>query len=99
MNLFDQISNIDEYIEKLKLRDSQDILLASGFDLNSAGLGLGSSGLVWAKEDSVLRNDPNGSGLVWADPDSVLKNDPNGSGLVWADPDSVLKVGTNNDEF
>jgi len=99
MNLFDQISNIDEYIEKLKLRDSQDILLASGFDLNSAGLGLGSSGLVWAKEGSVLKADPKGGGLVWVDPDSVLKADPNGGGLVWADPDSVLKAGTNIDEF
>ena len=98
MNIFDQISTIDEQIEKLKLRDSQDILLASGFDLNSAGVGVG-RGLVWAKEDSVLKHNPNGGGLVWADQDSVLKHNPNGGGLVWTDPDSVLKAGINNDEF
>ena len=71
MNLFEQLDYIDQYIEKIKLRDSQDILLASGFDFGSAGLGVGNSGLVWAKKDSVLK--PSGDGLVWADPDSVLK--------------------------
>ena len=96
MNLFDQINNIDEYIEKIKLRDSQDILLASGHGLDSLGMGIGSSGLVWSKQGSVLKPDMDG-GLIWSKQGSVLKPDMDG-GLVWADKDSVLKPDLNDSD-
>ena len=84
MDLFEQLNKIDEYIEELKLRDAQDISLASG---SNSGFGMGFSS--WQKPDSVLKPSMDG-GAVWADPDSVLKPSMDG-GAVWADPDSVLK--------
>ena len=41
MNIFEQLGKIDEYIEKTKLQEAQDILLAGGMN---SGLGIGFSG-------------------------------------------------------
>jgi hypothetical protein len=76
MNLFDQINNIDEYIEKIKLRDSQDILLASGHDLSSAGMGMSAKSLrynpheddwSYQSSDATTRYNPLENSWDWVD--------------------------------
>lgn len=85
MNLFDQISNIDEYIEKLKLRDSQDILLASGFDLNAV-----SSGMAFSSSKS-LRYNPFENKHEWASPNDTLRYNPFDNTHTYASNDAQLR--------
>lgn len=45
MNIFEQLEKIDEYIEKRKLQEAEDILLASGMG-SGTGMGFSSGGGV-----------------------------------------------------
>jgi len=48
MNIFEQLEKIDEYIEKRKYQEAEDILLASGMG-SEMGMGLSSSkGVPWS---------------------------------------------------
>jgi hypothetical protein len=57
MNIFEQLEKIDEYIEKRKYQDAEDILLAGGM---SSGIGLGFTGShpVFAEQVPWMHNNP-----------------------------------------
>ena len=93
MNLFDQISKIDDQIERLKLRDSQDILLASGFDLNTA-----SAGMALTSSKS-LRYNPFDDNHQWANSDDTLRYNPYDDSHTYTSKDAQIKYNPYDDKF
>ena len=92
MNLFDQISKIDDHIERLKLRDSQDILLASGFDLNTASAGMALS------SSKTLRYNPFEDKHEFAGPNDTIRYNPYEDTHTYTSQDAQIRYNPFDDK-